>query len=344
MEYRELGRSGLQVSSIGLGGSPLGGGLFQQRESVALELVRRAVDLGITFFDTSNNYGMGRSEEIIGEALQGCRGRMVIATKGGATFSRTARLALALRPALRPLRATLRPFRRSLNLARDAHKRYDYTAAGLRRALEASLVRLRTDYVDIYQLYNPTPESTGLDEAFETLERFRQEGKARRVGLSVNKVSDAAPLLARWRPDSLQLPLSLLDQQGLDGTIARIAGDGIAVIARSVLAQGLLTGAQGHVMADESSHFTVHELARRRALRERCAALVLADRTLAQSAVRFAVQQAGVSVSLVAAVTIEQLAEDLAALTAPPLSASDMLFAGRLAVADADSSGAASPI
>jgi aryl-alcohol dehydrogenase-like predicted oxidoreductase len=331
MEYRELGSSGINVSCIGLGGSPLGGGLFQQRESVALELVRHSFDLGVTFFDTSNNYGMGRSEEIIGAALREVRNKVVIATKGGATFSRAARVALALRPALRPLRAALRPFRRKLNLARDAHKRYDYSSAGLRRALEASLTRLRTDYVDIYQLYNPTAQSTGLDDALETLERFRQEGKARRVGLSVNKISDATSLLTRWRPDTLQLPLSLLDQQGLDGHIERCAVAGIGVIARSVLGQGLLTRAEGHVMADESSHFTVYELAARRALRTRLEPLVLPDRTLAQSAIQFALQPRGVSTALVAAVTIEQLEENLGALKTHRLTPSELVLARQLA-------------
>jgi len=332
MEYRELGRSSIKVSCIGLGGSPLGGGLFQEGESLALNLVRYAFDRGITFFDTSSNYGMGRSEEIIGEALRGCRDRAVIATKGGATFTTAARIALALRPALRSVRAAFQPFRRRLNLARDAHKRYDYSAAGLRRALEASLTRLRTDYVDVYQLYNPTPQTPGLDAAFETLDRFRREGKARYVGLSVNRVSDADELLRRWRPDSLQLPLSLLDQQGLDGQIERCATGGMGVIARSVLAQGLLTNAHGHVMADESSHYSVAELRSRRERRNRFQSLVLPDRTLAQTAVRFVLQQCDVSTALVAAVTIEQLEENLAALAAPPLSEREMRLARGLAI------------
>jgi aryl-alcohol dehydrogenase-like predicted oxidoreductase len=332
MEYRELGRSGIKVSCIGFGGSPLGGGLFQERESLALDLVRHAFDQGITFFDTSNNYGMGRSEKIIGEALRGRRDRAVIATKGGAAFTTTARIALALRPAFRPLRAALQPFRRGLNLARDAHKRYDYSAAGLRRALEASLTRLRTDHVDFYQLYNPTPQTPDLDEAFETLDRFRQEGKARYVGLSVNRVSDASELLRRWRADSLQLPLSLLDQQGLDGQIERCAAAGIGVIARSVLGQGLLTNARGHVMADESSHYSVEELRARRARRNRFESLILPGRTLAQAAVRFALQQPGVSAALVAAVTVEQLEENLAALAAPSLTEQEILLARGLAI------------
>ncbi len=336
MEYRELGRSGIQVSCIGLGGSPLGGGLFQERESLAVDLVRHAFDQGITFFDTSNNYGMGRSEEIIGEALRGRRDRAVIATKGGAQFTPTARIALALRPLLRPMRTVLRPFRRGLNLARDARKRYDYSAAGLRRALEASLMRLRTDHVDIYQLYNPTPGTPGLDEVFETLDRFRQEGKARCVGLSVNRVSDAPELLRRWRADTLQLPLSLLDQQGLHGHIGHCAAAGIGVIARSVLGQGLLTNAHGHVMADESSHYSVEELRTRRARRNRFESLILPGRTLAQAAVRFALQQPDVSAALVAAVSIEQLEENIAALAAPSLTEEEMLRARSLGIPELD--------
>jgi aryl-alcohol dehydrogenase-like predicted oxidoreductase len=331
MEYSELGRTGIKVSRIGLGGSPLGGGLFQESEAGSVKLVRYAFDRGINFFDTSNNYGMGRSEQIIGDALRGRRQRAVIATKGGAAFTATARAALALRPVLRPLRALLRPFRRKLNLARDAHKHYDYSPVGLRRALEASLRQLGTDYVDIYQLYNPTVHAPDLDAAFETLDRFRQEGKARCVGLSVNRVSDAPELMRRWQAGSLQLPLSLLDQEGLAGHIEIYSAAGVGIIARSVLGQGILTDAQGHLMADESSHYSPEALRIRRARRAAFQPLVLPGRSLAQAALLFALQQPGVSTALIAAITIEQLDENLAALAAPALTPMQMQFARDLA-------------
>jgi aryl-alcohol dehydrogenase-like predicted oxidoreductase len=330
MEIRTLGRAGIKVSCIGLGGSPLGGGLFQDGDAGSIRLVRYALDRGINLFDTANNYGMGRSEQIIGQGLRGRRDQAIIATKGGATFTATARAALALRPALRPLRALLRPFRRKLNLARDARKSYDYSATGLRRAMEGSLRRLGTDYVDIYQLYNPTIDSPRLDEALETLDRFRQEGKVRCTGLSVNRVEDAPALLRRWQPGSLQLPLSLLDQQGLSGPIADFSAAGIGIIARSVLGQGILTDAQGHLMADESSHYTPEALRLRRAMRAEFQALVIPGRSLAQTALRFALQQPGISAALVSAITREQLDENLAALAAPLLTAAEMQLAREL--------------
>jgi len=286
--------------------------------------VRAALDAGVTFIDTSSNYGMGRSEAIIGRALRGRRDFVTVATKGGAMFSSTARLALAARPLLRPLRVAFRPLRRQLNLARDAHKRYDYSAAGLRRTLEASLRRLGMDHVDVYQLYNPTADSPGLDTAIETLERFRAEGKARLVGLSVNRVVDAEPLLARWRPDTLQLPVSLLDPQACATLLPRLKRDGIGVIARSIMAQGLLTDAAGHVMADESSHLTREELAARRERARGLRRFVRPDRTLAQTAVRFVMQQPAIATALFAATDPTQLRENLGAIEAAALDAGEM--------------------
>ena len=324
MQKRSLGRSSVAVSAIGLGCSPLGGGLFQQHEAAMVDVVREALDGGVTFLDTSSNYGMGRSEAIIGRAIRGRRAEVVIATKGGARFTPIARAALAARPLLRPVRALLGPLRRQMNLARDAHKRYDYSARGLRMALEGSLRRLRIDAVDVYQLYNPTPLSSGLDEAFETLERFRAEGKARLVGLSVNQVADAPELLRRWTPDTLQLPVSLLDVAACGVLLPQLEHAGIGVIARSVLAQGLLTDARGHLMAHESSHYSVEQLREREARSRKLRVLAGPHRTLAQAAVRFVLQQPGVSTAIFAATDSAQLQENLRAESVAPLDEQDL--------------------
>lgn len=316
------------VSRIGIGGSAFGGGLFHRDDRETLALLDQSIERGVTYFDTSDNYSMGHSETLIGRAARGRRADFVIATKGGAQFTATGRLALAARPVLRPLRSVLAPLRRWFNLKRDRQKRYVYRASHLRHALDASLRRLRTDHVDVYQLYNPVPGADGLPEAFEFLERVKLEGKARAVGIAVNHVEDAAGILAQWTPDTIQFPLSLLDPGARDGFLRQAAGLGIGLIARSVLAQGILTSAQGHVMADESSHLTEVRLRRWRSQREALQFLVRDDRTLAQAAMRFVLQQPEVALVLVGMVGTDQLRENLAAEAAPPLDAADL---GRIA-------------
>jgi len=324
LQYAALGSSGIRVSRLGIGGSAFGGGLYHRDDRATLALLKEGIDRGVNFFDTSDNYSMGRSELLIGQAVRGRRADMVIATKGGAQFTAAGRIALAARPLLRPLRGALAPLRRWFNLKRDRQKRYVYDVTHLRTALEASLRRLGTDYVDVYQLYNPVPEASGLAAAFELLERLRSEGKARCVGFSVNRVDDATAILEQWVPDTIQFPISLLDQSARRGFLKEAAARGVGLIARSVLAQGLLTGAEGHVMADESSHLSDGTLRAWRQQRERFRSLVRPDRTLAQAALRFVWQQPEIAVLLVGMVGVNELRENLAAETAPALDAADI--------------------
>lgn len=324
MQSHALGRTGLLASRFGVGGSAFGGGLFHRDDRETIALLDESIGRGVNFFDTSDNYSMGRSEELLGQAARGRRASVVIATKGGARFTGAGRLALAARPLMRPFRSLLSPARRWLNLQRDRHKRYAYDAASLRHALEASLQRLGTDYADIYQLYNPTAASDGLEDAFDFLERAKAEGKARAVGITVNRVDDALAILARWKPDTIQFPMSLVQREARARLLPACAAAGIGLIARSVLAQGLLTDARGHVMADESSHLDRDKLARWRAERNALRFLVRPDRTLAQAALRYVWQQPEVGVVLVGIVGSAELRENLEALRAPPLDAAEM--------------------
>ncbi|MEX2149945.1 MAG: aldo/keto reductase [Steroidobacteraceae bacterium] len=325
MKYRTLGKSGIRVSRLGIGGSAFAGGVFHRDDRAARELLLEGIDRGINFIDTSDNYAMGRSETLIGEVLRNRRSDIVIATKGGARFTRMGRLGLAARPVLRPFRLVLKPARRWLNLQRDSHKHYVYDTSNLREAIEASLRRLGTDYIDVYQLYNPVPEAAGLSEAFEFLKRLKSEGKARCVGISVNHVDDARGIFKMWTPDTVQFPLSLLDQAARRGFLQASSRLGIGLIARSVLAQGILTDAEGHVMADQSSHLSVQTLRAWRAQRDKYRCLVRPDRTLAQAALCFVLQQPEVAVALVGAVSGTELRENLGADSAPALNAPDML-------------------
>lgn len=336
MDYRDFGDTGLRVSELGLGCSPLGGGLFHKDDAESTRVLARAVDAGVNFFDTSDNYSMGHSERLIGEAIKGRRDRFVVATKGGAAFQSVGRIALALRPILRPARGLLKGARRSLNLMRDKRKLYDYSPEHLGAAVDASLRRLQTDYIDIYQLYNP---ETFQIEGFafcETLERMRDQGKIRFYGISARDADDALLCLTHPGIKSIQIALSLLDPEATERLLAEARAKGVGIIARSPLAQGLLTDATGHTMADESSHVTPAQIQYRRQQAKSFAFLVRPGRTLAQAALRYALQQDGASVVIPSAISLSELDENLGALAAPPLSADELAEIDRMQNAPAN--------
>src|ERR1044071_1330641 len=304
MNYRSLGETGLAVSELGFGCSALGGGLFGPGTQGALDLVSRCLEAGVTFFDTSDTYSLGNSERILGRALRSRRSRVVIATKGGGTWSALDRALLRSRPLLRPFRKVLGGARRSIKLAHARRKHYDYSPEHLVRAVEGSLKRLGTDYIDLYQLYNTTVRDLTAFEASETLDQLKAAGKIRHYGVTVYDLDDAFAALLHPSIESIQLSISLVDQSACGDFLTQARERGVAVIAASPLGEGLLTNTVGITKADESSHHTTTQLELRRARAATCVQWVRPDRTLAQTALRFALALDGVSLALPSAVTI----------------------------------------
>lgn len=218
MKYRPLGRTGLTVSEIGFGAWGIGGRTAGEtsygatddaRSRAALE---RAFELGITFYDTSNVYGDGHSEALIGEVFEHRRERIVIATKAG--------------------------------LARyDSPP--DFSALALRRSLDESLTRLRATYVDLFQLHNPPADLFRRQpESYAALQELARDGKIRSFGVSVKAPAEALAMLEEHFVPTVQVNLNMLDIRALDsGLIDRAAGGGIGVIARTPLSFGFLSGA-----------------------------------------------------------------------------------------------------
>ncbi|MFB9236180.1 aldo/keto reductase [Plantactinospora siamensis] len=223
---RTLGRSGIEVSAIGMGcwaiggplwganGEPFGWGEVDDDESI--RTIHRALDLGVTLFDTSSNYGAGHSERVLGRALAGRRDRAVIATKFGNRSDEATRRALGSDPS--PA----------------------YAVA----SLEESLRRLGTDHVDLYQLHlGVLPASAALD-LVDTLEDLVSQGKIRAYGWSTD-FPDAARAFATAGPHcaAIQLDESVLaDNAPLLGLCEELD---LASLCRGPLAMGLLTGKYG---------------------------------------------------------------------------------------------------
>jgi aryl-alcohol dehydrogenase-like predicted oxidoreductase len=210
MQYRKLGSSDLIVSEIALG-SWLTYGAGVEKEQ-ALACVRKAFDCGITFIDTANIYGRGAAETFLGGALQGIkRDSYVLATK-----------------LFFPMTATDRGL----------------SAAQIKKQLDASLERLKTDYVDLYQCHRYDPE-TPLEETMKALTEAVKSGKARYIGFSewpADKIQEALSLSGVAKFVSSQPQYSLLWRKPEEKIIPLCAKNGISQIVWSPLAQGVLTG------------------------------------------------------------------------------------------------------
>jgi aryl-alcohol dehydrogenase-like predicted oxidoreductase len=322
-KLRPLGSTGLKVSEIGCGCSSLGGVLDREGEAEGLRTLQIAMDRGINFFDTADAYSMGRSEELLGQAVIGRRDQVVIATKGGSRFTPAWKTVVDSRSLLVPMRKVLRPFKRYFNMVRHTQKQYDYSPAHLRNALEMSLKRLGTDYIDLYQLYNPTPPELEAGEFIEVLEAFKQEGKIRFYGISCRSADDALMCLKYPGVSTVQIVASLADQEVLDSVIDQLVANNVGVIAREPLAQGFLTADTGRKLAEESAR-SRGEIRAREERTKQFGFLVRPDRSLAQAAMQFVLQVPGVSTVIPGMVTPEQIDENMGALTVPALSVDEL--------------------
>ncbi len=212
MRYRPLGRTGIQVSVVGMGCWGIGGQWGPVADDEAIRTVYRALDLGVNLFDTADTYGEppGRSEELLGRALRGRRAQVVIASKVG-NWARRQGHPL---PYSHPLHVIL--------------------------CCEASLKRLQTDYLDIYQCHIGTLEDpTIFIEAFETL---KQQGKIRAYGISTDRPDVLRRFAAAGDCGVCQLNYSLLNLRAEQELLPLCGQLGIGTLIRGPLAQGILAG------------------------------------------------------------------------------------------------------
>lgn len=242
MRFKRFGNTALQVSEIGLGGARLGGILAQNASGGEAHraLLRKALDEGITFFDTADLYAQGESETLIGQAFHGQRDRVVIASKGGYCLPAQRKLLARIKPIVRPLARTLGIKREKLPTSVAGTLTQDFSPDYLCRAAEASLRRLRTDYLDLYHLHSPPRAVILSGEFVETLEKLKSQGKIRYYGVAVDTVEDAICCLNFPEVSSVMVPFGLLDQEALDGFFAQAADRNLAVIARACFGGGLL--------------------------------------------------------------------------------------------------------
>jgi aryl-alcohol dehydrogenase-like predicted oxidoreductase len=304
MESRQLGRTGRQVGVVGMGCWQLGADWGAVSEQDALATLHSAVDAGVSFLDTADVYGDGRSEQLVGRLLheRGHAG-LTVATKMG---------------------------RRA-----DPHVSETFTSKALRAWNDRSRRNLGVDTLDLVQLHCPPTPVYSSEAVFDSLDEMVDEGRMKAYGVSVETCDEALTSIARPRVASVQIILNAFRRKPLEQVLPAAAAAGVGIIVRVPLASGLLAGKY-----DESTTFAAddHRTYNRwgaafdvgetfagvpfdvgvAAARE-VAALTPPGVTTAQLALRWVIDQPGVSVVIPGARTAEQARANAGAADVRPL-------------------------
>jgi len=244
MRYRQFGKIGWNVSEIGFGGSRIGGLLAEDGgRATSLRTLRAAWDAGINFYDTADMYSQGESEILVGKAFCDRRDKVIIATKGGYCLPGRKKLVQIIKPFAKPIVQAMGLRRGAVPAALSAKISQDFSPGYLRNAVEASLRRLQTDYIDLYQVHSPSREElrgTGLQDALGLLGRLKAEGKIREYGIALNTVEDAEHCLDMEGIASLQIPFGLMDPEALTGVFEKVSARQYGIITRGCFGGGLL--------------------------------------------------------------------------------------------------------
>ena len=206
MQYRQLGRSELHISKIGLGCMSL----FATREEECIQIIHQALHLGVNYFDTADLYEKGLNERLVGKALRFKRDRAIIATKVGNQW-------------------------RADGTGWDWNPRKQY----ILKTAEESLARLQTDYIDLYQLHGGTIDDP-IDGVIEAFEQLQKEGKVRYYGISSIRPNVIREYVKRSNIVSVMTQYSLADRRPEESILDLLKQNNIGVLARGALAQGLL--------------------------------------------------------------------------------------------------------
>ena len=313
MNTRTLGRSNIDVSALGMGCWAIGGPFWRGDKPVgwgdvddaeSMRAIARALELGVTLFDTSDVYGCGHSERILGDALRGRRDQVVIATKFGNVF--------------------------------DEQTRQITDASGdpahIRAACDASLRRLQTDYIDLYQFHLGGYDLDKTDDVIATLEELVDAGKIRWYGWSTDDPERAAKFAEGPHCAAIQQRLNLFE--GNEETLGICEENNLASLNRGPLAMGLLTGKfsadstlpANDVRAGNGWDFRSGEQARRLAALDEMRTVLTRDgRTLAQAAIGWLWAHSNATIPIPGFKNVAQVEENAGALAYGPLSNGQMV-------------------
>jgi aryl-alcohol dehydrogenase-like predicted oxidoreductase len=268
MRYRLLGPSGIKISEIGFGCMSLS----SNSEKDNIDLLHQAADIGINYFDTADLYDKGMSEIAVGKAIKQMRKKIVLATKAGNQW-------------------------RSDGSGWDWNPKKEY----ILQAADKSLRRLQTDYIDLYQLHGGTIEDP-IDETIEAFEILKKQGKILHYGISSIRPNVIREYIKRSAIISVMMQYSLADRRPEETILALLKQNNIVVLARGVLAQGLLVNKP----AKEYLNHSKEEMANAcKAIQE----LTAPTRNAAQTAIQYALHHPAVASAVIGIRNRQQLKE-----------------------------------
>jgi len=289
MNYRTLGKTDFSVSEIGFGAWAIGGNQFGNsygttKDAESIRTLHRAIDLGCNFIDTADVYGHGHSEELIGKTLIGDRQKIYIATKVGGDFY-------------------------------HGPTRLNFDSNYIRFALEKSLERLQTDYIDLYQLHNPPLHLIQDGSIFDTFYKLKNEGYIRAVGLSIFEPTEGIEAIRNDCIDCVQVVFNIFNRQAAKDLFPLSRKYNIGLIAREPLNNGILTGKfsgdeifeEGDIRARWSQKHFEHLVNFTFNLKN---VLKIEDRSLAQTALQFVLAQESVSTVIPGMKSTDQVEEN----------------------------------
>jgi aryl-alcohol dehydrogenase-like predicted oxidoreductase len=278
MRYEVFGGTGLRVSTVSMGCNRLGDPGVDP--AAWPPVVRRALERGVTFFDTSNSYNQGRSEAVLGEVTADWPEPVVISTKGGV-----------------PVETNDFPNR-------------EFSARTLLREAEASRRRLRRETIDLYMLHSPTVQQLERDDWASAVDQLKRAGVIRYFGISTHDHASGIWAL-RHGADFLQIEYSLLDPSAEDELLPLAQSVNAGIMVRMPLARGLLSGkfpVDQPIPAEQQWRRPSGEMLQRRLRRvEALRCLEREGQTLAQAAIRYVLAHPAVHCAIPGARTVEQL-------------------------------------
>ena len=226
MQKRTLGSSGIEVGAIGLGCMGMNWAYGKGDDDESVKVIHRAIELGVTLFDTADAYGPFTNEELVGKALKGYREKVTLATKCGLVVTD----------------------REHHTYARNAKPAY------IKAACEASLRRLGVETIDLYQLHRPDPE-VAIEESVAALAGLVKEGKVRAIGLSECEVPTLERAYKVYPFATLQSELSLWTRDALPEVLPWCKAHNVAFLPFSPLGRGFLTGQYRHADSIDRGDF-----------------------------------------------------------------------------------------
>ena len=214
MIYSNLEGLDIKLSCLGLGGEQLGGhGWGKVSERQIVKAVHKAIDSGVTFFDTAPIYGLGCSEEVLGKALGAARKNVIIATKVGLVWKKSEHF----------------------------EKFTDSSSANIEREVDTSLKRLGADYIDLYQIHWPNP-STPIEDTLFAMKKLKRAGKIRCIGCCNFSLALLRKAVKYDEIRTIQIPYNLIDRAFENDLLPFCRNNNIKVLAYSPLARGFLSG------------------------------------------------------------------------------------------------------